>query len=81
MNRTELSPGIRGRILGGTVIPAIPLALDSRRRYDEAHQRALVRYYIDAGAGGIAVGVHTTQFEIRNPPNSFIRIKTEFVSS
>jgi len=51
----------------GTVIPAHPLALDAERRFDERHQRALTRYYIDAGAGGIAVGVHTTQFEIRDP--------------
>src|SRR6266545_3994047 len=49
----------------GQVIPAHPLALDAARRLDERRQRALTRYYIDAGAGGIAVGVHTTQFEIR----------------
>lgn len=51
----------------GTVIPAHPLALDSQRHLDEKHQRALTRYYIESGAGGIAVGVHTTQFEIRRP--------------
>jgi dihydrodipicolinate synthase/N-acetylneuraminate lyase len=51
----------------GMVIPAMPLALDRTRRFDERHQRALVRYYIDAGAGGLAVGVHSTQFEIRDP--------------
>ncbi len=51
----------------GTVIPAIPLALDARRQYDPRRQKALVRYYLDAGAGGLAVGVHTTQFEIRDP--------------
>ena len=51
----------------GTVIPAHPLALDSRLRLDEIRQRGLTRYYMEAGAGGIAVGVHTTQFEIRNP--------------
>jgi dihydrodipicolinate synthase/N-acetylneuraminate lyase len=50
----------------GTVIPAMPLALDSQRRLDERRQRALVRYYAAAGAGGLAVGVHTTQFEIRD---------------
>ncbi|HEU0258085.1 MAG TPA: dihydrodipicolinate synthase family protein, partial [Burkholderiales bacterium] len=43
----------------GTVIPAHPLALDARR------QRALTRYYLDAGSGGLAVGVHATQFAIR----------------
>ncbi|MEU3642308.1 dihydrodipicolinate synthase family protein [Lentzea sp. NPDC034063] len=49
----------------GTVIPAHPLALDESRRLDEERQRALTRYYLEAGAGGLAVGVHTTQFEIR----------------
>jgi hypothetical protein len=49
----------------GGVIPAHPLALDARRRLDERRQRALARYYIDAGAGGLAVGVHATQFAIR----------------
>jgi len=51
----------------GLVIPAHPLALTSSRRLDERRQRALSRYYIAAGAGGLAVGVHTTQFAIRNP--------------
>lgn len=49
----------------GTVIPAHPLALDASRRLDPRRQRALTRYYLDAGAGGLAVGVHTTQFAIR----------------
>ncbi len=51
----------------GTVIPALPLALNKNRKLDERRQRALVRYYLYSGAGGIAVGVHTTQFEIRLP--------------
>src|SRR5262245_2549645 len=51
----------------GQVIPAHPLALDDRGRFDERRQRALTRYYIAAGAGGLAVGVHTTQFAIRDP--------------
>ncbi|HEX7016243.1 MAG TPA: dihydrodipicolinate synthase family protein [Cyclobacteriaceae bacterium] len=51
----------------GTVIPAHPLALNANRQIDEKRQRALTRYYIASGAGGIAVGVHTTQFEIRKP--------------
>lgn len=51
----------------GTVIPATPLALDENRNLDFRHQRALYRYYYAAGAGGIAVGVHSTQFEIREP--------------
>ncbi|MDL2328061.1 dihydrodipicolinate synthase family protein, partial [Ruminococcaceae bacterium OttesenSCG-928-A11] len=49
----------------GTVIPAIPLALDENRAFDEARQRALARYYLACGVGGIAGGAHTTQFEIR----------------
>ena len=49
----------------GAVIPAHPLALDARRRLDERRQRALARYYLDAGSGGLAVGVHATQFAIR----------------
>ena len=51
----------------GTVIPAIPLALDENRNFDEKRQRLLVRYYLNAGVGGIAIAVHTTQFEIRLP--------------
>ena len=50
----------------GTVIPAHPLALDADRKFDPRRQRALTRYYLDAGAGGLAVGVHTTQFAIRD---------------
>ena len=53
------------RFRAGTVIPAHPLALTAARTLDETRQRALSRYYIDAGAGGLAVGVHTTQFAIR----------------
>lgn len=49
----------------GTVIPAHLLALDAQRRLDERRQRALSRYYLDAGVGGLAVGVHSTQFAIR----------------
>ncbi|BCF86345.1 dihydrodipicolinate synthase family protein (plasmid) [Rhodococcus qingshengii] len=49
----------------GAVLPAHPLALDEHRRLDETRQRALTRYYLDAGADGVAVGVHTTQFAIR----------------
>src|SRR5206468_1303110 len=51
----------------GIVIPAHPLALTSERKLDERRQTALTTYYCEAGAGGIAVGVHTTQFSIRNP--------------
>jgi hypothetical protein len=58
---------LRRELARGLVIPAHPLALDSNGRFDERHQRALTRYYAAAGAGGIAVGVHTTQFAIRDP--------------
>jgi dihydrodipicolinate synthase/N-acetylneuraminate lyase len=50
----------------GVVIPAHPLALNANRKLDERRQRALTRYYLASGAGGVAVGVHTTQFEIRD---------------
>jgi len=58
---------LREKLRSGLVIPAHPLALNSQRKLDERRQRALTRYYLAAGAGGIAVGVHTTQFAIRNP--------------
>jgi len=56
-----------GRFHEGCMIPAHPLALDADRRFDERRQRALTRYYLAAGAGGLAVGVHTTQFAIHEP--------------
>jgi hypothetical protein len=58
---------LRDKLRSGLVIPAHPLALNSQRQLDERRQRALTRYYLAAGAGGIAVGVHTTQFAIRDP--------------
>src|SRR3954471_16705641 len=58
---------VRQLLQQGVVIPAHPLALDARRKLDERRQVALTRYYCDAGAGGVAVGVHTTQFAIRDP--------------
>jgi dihydrodipicolinate synthase/N-acetylneuraminate lyase len=58
---------LRQKLLSGLVIPAHPLALTAERKLDERRQRALTRYYMSAGAGGIAVGVHTTQFAIRDP--------------
>jgi hypothetical protein len=60
----KLRAEIKEQLLKGVVIPAHPLALDSSRKFDVNHQRALTKYYMAAGAGGIAVGVHTTQFEI-----------------
>jgi hypothetical protein len=64
---THLDHKRRQVLARGTVIPAHPLALTSERRLDERRQRALTRYYIATGAGGLAVGVHTTQFAIRQP--------------
>ncbi len=63
----EFGTKVRQILNAGTVIPAHPLALNTDRRLDEHRQRALTRYYIAAGAGGLAVGVHTTQFAIRDP--------------
>ena len=62
-----LTPILRDQLQQGVVIPAHPLALDAAGRLDERYQRALTRYYAAAGAGGLAVGVHTTQFAIRDP--------------
>lgn len=67
----------------GTVIPAQPLALDENRKFAPRYQRALCRYYIDAGVGGIAVGVHSTQFAIRDPQiglfETVMRRTSEFI--
>lgn len=63
-----LTPELLKALHEGLVIPAHPLALDEHRQLDERHQRALTRYYAASGAGGIAVGVHSTQFEIRDEP-------------
>ncbi len=67
MTDTNLPPPTLAHLRRGMVIPALPLALDAERRFSPRHERALVRYYLDAGAGGLAVGVHSTQFEIREP--------------
>ncbi|WP_312855540.1 dihydrodipicolinate synthase family protein [Litoribacterium kuwaitense] len=66
----KLTQEKKRRLHEGTVIPAHPLALNAQLKLDEQRQRALMRYYIDAGAGGVAVGVHTTQFEIRQPEHN-----------
>jgi dihydrodipicolinate synthase/N-acetylneuraminate lyase len=63
----------RAHLRSGVVIPAHPLALTASRLLDERRQRALTRYYMDAGAGGIAVGVHTTQFAIRERHHGLLR--------
>lgn len=70
---THLSPAKQTALQSGLVIPAHPLALTAERRLDERHQRALTRYYCAAGAGGVAVGVHTTQFEIHDPEVGLLR--------
>ena len=57
----------RELLVRGAFLPAMPLALDENRNFDEASQRRLIRYYLAAGVDGVAVGVHTTQFEIRLP--------------
>jgi len=64
---------VRETLLQGCVIPAHPLALTADRKLDERRQRALTRYYLAAGAGGVAVGVHTTQFAIHNPNVGLLR--------
>ena len=58
----DIALEIRELLRQGVAIPAHPLALNGKRQIDERRQRALSRYYLDAGAGGLAVGVHTTQF-------------------
>ncbi|HVL59653.1 MAG TPA: dihydrodipicolinate synthase family protein [Burkholderiaceae bacterium] len=66
LHRSQLPAEVLALLARGTVVPAHPLALDSTRRLDPRRQRALTRYYLDAGAGGLAVGVHATQFAIRD---------------
>ncbi len=70
---------IVNQLRSGCVIPAHPLALQSDNRIDERHQRALTRYYLTAGAGGLAVGVHTTQFAIHEPKIGLYRPILELV--
>src|SRR6266404_4880019 len=67
MSLPQLDERAAGALRRGLVIPACPLALTVARKLDERRQRALFRYYIASGAGGLAVGVHTTQFAIREP--------------
>ena len=67
------SPRAFDALRRGVAIPALPLALTASRRLDERRQRALCRYYVAAGAGGIAAGVHTTQFAIREPEHGLFR--------
>ncbi|MHC4692088.1 MAG: dihydrodipicolinate synthase family protein [Planctomycetota bacterium] len=71
---------IINRLRSGCVIPAHPLALSVNNDIDEQHQKALTRYYLACGAGGLAVGVHTTQFAIHNPKVSLYRPVLELAS-
>src|SRR4051795_5002486 len=66
LHRSQIPAAVIDILARGAVIPAHPLALDAHRKLDPRRQRALTRYYLDAGAGGLAVGVHTTQFAIRD---------------
>ena len=76
MTRDEVS----GFLREGHVVPAHPLALTAARKLDERRQRALTRYYCASGAGGVAVGVHTTQFEIHDPARGLLRPVIELAS-
>jgi dihydrodipicolinate synthase/N-acetylneuraminate lyase len=83
MDATDLpqpAEWVRATMRRGVVIPAHPLALNASRRLDERRQRALTRYYHAAGAGGVAVGVHTTQFAIREPRHGLLRPVLELAS-
>jgi hypothetical protein len=77
----DASEPLRAHLLAGQVIPAHPLALTAARTLDERRQRALTRYYLESGAGGIAVGVHTTQFAIRDPRYGLLRPVLELAAS
>jgi dihydrodipicolinate synthase/N-acetylneuraminate lyase len=85
MNSNQLNSAIQSLLHQGTVIPAHPLALDQHRQLDEKRQRGLTRYYMASGAGGVAVGVHTTQFEIRDPKinlyESVLKLAAEVINN
>lgn len=84
MKNIELNKDVHRLLNEGTVIPAHPLTLNQDLKIDEERQRSLTRYYLASGAGGIAVGVHTTQFEIRKPEFNYLetvlRLASEEVS-
>ena len=77
----DASEPLRAHLLAGQVIPAHPLALTAARTLDERRQRALTRYYLESGAGGVAVGVHTTQFAIRDRRHGLLRPVLELAAS
>src|SRR3954469_9406408 len=68
-----LDASVHQALVKGLAIPATPLALNASRKFDERRQRALYRYYRAAGAGGLAVGVHTTQFAVREPKHGLFK--------
>ncbi len=72
---------LRSHLLAGQAIPAQPLALDPQRRFSPRHQAAITRYYVAAGVGGLAVGVHSTQFEIREPRHGLFEPVLELASA
>ena len=76
----QSSPELRQHLANGQVIPAHPLALTADLKLDERRQRALTRYYCAAGAGGVAVGVHTTQFELHQPEYGLLAPVLELAS-
>ena len=76
----QSSPELRQHLANGQVIPAHPLALTADLKLDERRQRALTRYYCAAGAGGVAVGVHTTQFELHQPEYGLLEPVLELAS-
>lgn len=76
-----MKPELRDHLRAGQAIPALPLALDEKRQWSKLHQRALLRYYADAGVGGLAVGVHSTQFEIREPQHALFEPLLEFAAA
>ena len=80
MPQSSTSPALRQHLRNGQVIPAHPLALTADLKLDERRQRALTRYYCAAGAGGVAVGVHTTQFELHQPEYGLLEPVLELAS-
>src|SRR5436190_21880239 len=76
-----VQPEIHQALQTGLVIPACPLALNAERRWDYRRQQALVRYYAAAGVGGLAVGVHTTQFAIRDPKTGLFKPVLELAAA
>ncbi len=80
MNGSTIASDWRSQLRQGIAIPAHPLALTKNRKLDERRQRALTRYYIAAGVGGLAIGVHTTQFAIRDPRHGLFKPVLELAS-